>query len=75
MTEAYYYTPCASLAALGVQFQHLAIWPVVVQHVQIKQKTRKHTPTEKLQDCFVNILLGGHGVVEINTRLRADPAI
>ncbi len=75
MTEANYYTPCASLAALGWQFQRLAIWPVVAQHVQIKQKTRTHTPHEKLQDCFVNILLGGHGVVEVNTRLRADPAI
>ena len=75
MTETNYYTPCASLAAVGLQFQRLAIWPVVARHVQIKQKIRVHTPHEKLQDCFVNRLLGGHGVVEINTRLRADPAI
>jgi hypothetical protein len=72
MNESNHYTPCASLAALGQQFQHLAIWQVVRQHVHIKQKTRIHTPLEKLQDCFVNILAGGHGLVEINTRLRAD---
>ena len=75
MNESNHYTACASLAALGQQFQHLAIWPVVAQHVQIQQKIRTHTPLEKLQDCFVNILAGGQGVVEINTRLRADPAL
>jgi hypothetical protein len=75
MNESNHFTAYASLAALGQHFQHLAIWQVVGQHVQIKQKTRTHTPLEKLQDCFVNILAGGHGLVEINTRLRADPAL
>ena len=75
MNESNHYTPCASLAALGRQFDHLAIWPVVAQHVRITQKIRTHTPLEKLQDCFVNILAGGHGLVEINTRLRADPGL
>jgi hypothetical protein len=75
MNESNHYTACASLVALGLQFQHLAIWPVVAAHVQIKQKIRTHTPLEKLQDCFVNILAGGHGLVEINTRLRTDSAL
>ncbi len=75
MIETNQYTPCASLAALGQQFQHLAIWPVIAQHVHIHQKIRTHTPLEKLQDCFVNILAGGQGLVEINTRLRADPVL
>ncbi len=75
MNETNHYTPCASLAALGWQFQHLALWPVITQHVHIKQKIRTYTPLEKLQDCFVNILAGGQGVVEINTRLRADPVL
>jgi len=75
MNESNHFTPCASLAALGLQFQRLAIWPVVAQHVRIKQKIRTYTPLEKLQDCFVNMLAGGHGLVEINTRLRADPAL
>lgn len=75
MNEPNHFTPCASLAAVGLQFQHLAIWSVVAQHVHIKQKIRTHTPLEKLQDCFVNILAGGQGLVEINTRLRADAAL
>lgn len=75
MTEFGHYTPAASLAALGLHFQHLRIWRVVARHVQIKQKTRTHTPLEKLLDCFVNILAGGQGLVEINTRLRADRAL
>ncbi len=72
MNESSYYTPCASLAALGLLFQRLRIWRVVVRHVKIKQKVRTHTPLDKLQDCFVNMLAGGNGVVEINTRLRPD---
>ncbi|MBI5648910.1 MAG: transposase [Chloroflexi bacterium] len=75
MTESNHSTSSASLAMLGLQFQHWQIWPVVSHHVKIKQKIRMHTPLEKLQDCFVNILAGGHGLVEINTRLRADPGL
>ena len=75
MTESIHYTPSASLAVVGLQFQSLGIWSVVAQSVQIKQKIRIHTPLEKLLDCFVNILAGGQGLVEINTRLRAEPAL
>ncbi len=72
MIPTRHFTACASLAIVGVQFQHLGIWKVVAQHVTIKQKKRTHTPLEKLLDCFVNMLAGGCGVVEINTRLRTD---
>ncbi len=72
MNESSFYTPCASLAALGLLFQRLGIWRVVARHVKIKQKIRRHTPLEKLQDCFVTMLAGGNGLVEINTRLRPD---
>ena len=75
MNESNHFTACASLAALGQQFQHLAIWSVVAAHVEIKQKTLKYRPLDKLLDCFVNILAGGHGLVEINTRVRADGAL
>ncbi len=75
MNESLHFTSCASLAAVGLQFQHWAMWQVVTQHVRIKQKIRTHTPLEKLQDCFVNMLAGGHGLIEINTRLRTDPAL
>ncbi len=42
--------------------------------MQIRQKTIKHTPADKLYDAFISRLSGAHGLVEINTRLRADPA-
>lgn len=65
----------ASLVALGVRFQQLNIWPVVQEHVKIKQKVRQYTPLEKVLDGFINILAGGVGVVEVNTRVRPDRAL
>jgi hypothetical protein len=50
----------------------LGIWQVVAQQVRIKQKVRVHTPQDKLLDCLMNILAGGHGLVEVNTRVRPD---
>ncbi len=41
--------------------------------MQIRQKTIKHTPADKLYDAFISLLAGAHGLVEINTRLRTDP--
>jgi hypothetical protein len=75
MSESTHFTSYASLALLGLQVQRWKVWSTIADHVQIKQKTRRHTPLEKLQDCFVNILAGGQGLVEINTRLRDDPAL
>jgi Transposase DDE domain group 1 len=43
--------------------------------VHIEQKTVKHTPLDKLYDSFVTLLAGAHGLVEINTLLRADHAL
>jgi hypothetical protein len=68
-------TPYASLAALGTLFQQRDLFGPVRQHVQIGQKTVKHTPTDKLYDALMAILAGAHGLVEVNTRLRADPAL
>ena len=42
--------------------------------VQIAQKTVKHKPIDKVYDAFISILAGAQGLVEINTRLRSDPA-
>jgi hypothetical protein len=65
----------ASLAAIGIRMRQLGIWQVIEQHVQIKQKVIKHTPLNKLLDAFINILAGGQGLVEINTRVRPDDGI
>ena len=75
MGESAEFTARASLSALGLKFQHLQLWSVVNQHVRIKQKVRQHTPLDKLLDCFINILAGGTGLVEINTRVRPDHAL
>ncbi len=72
MSESQQFTEYGSLALVGLKFQEWGIWSVIAQHVQIKQKVLNHTPLEKLQDCFVNILAGGQGLVEINTRVRDD---
>ncbi len=69
------YSACASLVTLGVQFQKLKVWEVIQEHVHIKQKVRHHRPLDKLLDSFINILTGGHGLVEINTRVRPDHAL
>lgn len=65
----------ASLVAYGVRFQQMGIWKMVCRRVRIKQKTRQHTPLNKLLDALINILAGGAGLVEINTRVRPDPAV
>ena len=69
------FTPRAALAALGCHLQRLELFAPVRQQVQIAQKAVRHTPAEKLYDAFVTILAGAHGLVEVNTRLRSDPAL
>lgn len=69
------YSSRASLALVGLHFQRMNLWPTVCQFVQIKQKVRQHDPLDKLLDCFINILAGGHGLTEINLRVRPDVAL
>jgi len=61
-----------TLAALGHKLQRLNVFEPITQNVQIAQKTVKYTPTEKLQDAFISLLAGAHGLVEINKRVKAD---
>jgi len=65
----------ASLALIGKRFCEMGIWAVIERHVKIKQKVRDHTPHEKLLDELINMLAGGHGVGEVNTRVRPDVAV
>ncbi len=69
------YSPRASLVAFGVRFQQQHLWRLVVERVHIKQKVRRHEPLAKVCDGFLNILSGGHGLNEINTRVRPDLAL
>jgi hypothetical protein len=70
-----HFTPCASLAAIGVKLRQLDLFAPIRQQVRIAQKTVKHTPIDKLSDAFLAMLAGAHGLVEINSRLRSDPAL
>jgi len=69
------FTPCASLAALGLHLRHIDLLAPIADQVTIMQKTVVHTPFDKLTDCFITILAGAHGLVEVNTRLRSDTAL
>src|SRR2546421_9882354 len=69
------YTPAASLAALGVKLQQINLFGPIKCLVHIAQKTVRYSPIDKLSDSFIAMLAGAHGMVEINTRLRADPAL
>jgi hypothetical protein len=70
-----HFSPAASLAAIGVKLSQLDLFGPIRTQVQIRQKTVKHTPADKLYDAWISLLAGAHGLVEINTRLRADPAL
>lgn len=69
------FTGQASLAATGLYMRELKVWEMIKGQVKIKQKTINHEPQEKLLDAFINILAGGQGVVEINTRVKPDEAL
>src|SRR5947209_19993248 len=45
------------------------------RRVQIAQKTVKEQPIDKIYDGWIAMLAGAHGLVEINSRLRSDPAL
>ncbi len=69
------FTASASLAAIGIKLRELKLFEPIAQRVQIAQKTIKDKPSEKLYDALISMLAGAHGLVEINTRLRADAAL
>lgn len=68
-------TAHASLAALGLKLRQLDLFAPIREHVQIAQKTVRYTPADKRYDAFIALLAGAHGLVELNQRLRADPAL
>ena len=65
----------ASLAAIGTLVHERNLFGPVRELLKVEQKTVKHSPVDKLYDAFIAILAGAHGLVEINTRLRAEPAL
>jgi hypothetical protein len=68
-------TPHATLVALGLKVQQIDLFRPIREQVHIQQKTVRYTPIDKLYDAWIAILAGAHGLVEVNTRLRSDPAL
>ena len=68
-------SPHASLAALGNYLKQIDLLAPIKDNLKIAQKTVKYTPFDKMRDTFLLLLTGAHRMVEINTRLRADPAL
>lgn len=73
--ETKMYSSCASLAALGVKLNEIKLFEPIRQKVQIAQKIVKDRPIDKLDDGWIAMLAGAHGLIEINTRLRAEPGL
>jgi hypothetical protein len=53
----------------------LKVFEPIQQQVKIAQKIVKYSPLDKLMDAFITLLAGAQGLVEINRRLKADPAL
>jgi hypothetical protein len=75
MNNCISYSPRASLAIVGMNIRQMGIWEMIGQQVKIQQKTITHTPLQKLQDAFINIMAGGQGIVEVNQRVKPDAAL
>ena len=74
-SEKQLFSPHASLAALAAQLNARGIFEELRKGVRIAQKTVKDHPQDKLIDILMTLLCGAHSLVQINTLLRAEPAL
>jgi hypothetical protein len=65
----------AGLVGLGLKVRQLGILEPIEEEIKIRQKTVKYTPYEKLMDALIAILSGAKRQVEVNKRVRSDPAL
>jgi hypothetical protein len=65
----------ASLAALVAHLKVRGIFEELCSRVQIAQKTVKDSPQDKELDILLTLLCGTQSLVQLNTLLRADPAL
>jgi hypothetical protein len=65
----------ALLCLLGHKIREAKLLEPFHRLITIKQKTVVHTPTEKLQDCLVGMLMGNTTLYETNTTLSTDQAL
>lgn len=74
-TPSDHFSPNATLAAIGLKLRSVKLFAPIEEKVKIEQKVIDHTPIDKLKDAFITMLAGAKGLYEINTILRADPAL
>ena len=65
----------ALLCLLGHKIREANLLEPFHRLIKIKQKTVVHTPTEKLQDCLVGMLMGNTTLYETNTTLSTEQAL
>jgi hypothetical protein len=65
----------ALLCLLGQQSRQAKLLEPFHRLITIKQKTVVHSPTDKLQDCLVGMLMGNTTLYETNTTLSTDQAL
>lgn len=65
----------STLVVVGLKLQAIHLFDPIATGVHIPQKIVQYTPAQKLQDAFISILAGSHGLVETNKRVRPDHAL
>ena len=70
-----HYTNYATLCVLGQHCQANQILARFEHALDVKQKTIIHSPTKKLLSVMLGMLMGNTSIYELNTTLRADPAV
>lgn len=65
----------ASLALIAEWTKSNHIWEGLQASVHIRQKTVKHSPSDKLKDMLINIWAGGERISSINNLLRTDEGL
>jgi len=65
----------ASLALIAEWTKSNHIWEDMQGRVHIRQKTIKHSPSDKLKDVLINIWAGGERISSINNLLRTDEGL
>ncbi|MFK8186016.1 MAG: hypothetical protein AB8B99_21790 [Phormidesmis sp.] len=57
---------------MGAKLNKIGLFEPIKRQVNIRQKTVKDTPVEKLYDGFISLLCGAKGLVEVNKLVRSD---
>jgi Transposase DDE domain group 1 len=65
----------ASLCALGEYLRRYCFFAPMREHVQIRQKTVRYRPVDKLLDALSGILCGAKTIAQNNTTIRTDRAV